>query len=38
MTSEGTEVPATDVSVYQAIYDRRMAWKYEDTPVSSEVI
>ena len=26
-------VPATDVSVYQALYQRRMAWQFKDEAV-----
>ena len=38
MTSDQTSVPVTDVSIYQAIYGRRMAWKYKDQPVPREVL
>jgi nitroreductase len=38
MTSDQSVVPTTKISVYQAIYRRRMAWKYKDAPVSREVI
>lgn len=31
-------VPGTDVSVYQAMYRRRMAWKFKDEPVSNETL
>ena len=31
-------IPATDVSVYQALYGRRMAWRYKDEPVSKDAL
>ena len=31
-------IPATGVSVYQALYGRRMAWRFKDTPVSREAV
>ena len=38
MTIDQTPVPATDVSVYEAIYRRRMAWKFADQPVPKEAL
>jgi nitroreductase len=35
---DGVEIPDADVSVYQAIYRRRMAWRFKDTPVDQETI
>ncbi len=35
---DAVEIPDTDLSVYQAIYRRRMAWRFKDLPVSREVI
>lgn len=32
------EIPHTDLSVYRAIYRRRMAWRFKDLPVSREII
>ena len=31
-------IPATDVSVYEALYGRRMAWRYKDEPVPKEAL
>ena len=31
-------VPQTNVSVYEALYGRRMAWKFKDTPVPREAL
>jgi len=33
ITTEQAVIPHTQVSVYQALYDRRMAWKFKDKPV-----
>ena len=38
LTPEEVTIPGSDLSVYQAIYRRRMAWRFKDTPVSPEVI
>ena len=38
LTPDTVVVPETDLSVYQAIYQRRMAWRFKDTPVSRETI
>ena len=38
MLREQAAVPTTDTNVYQAIYNRRMAWKYKDDPVPREVL
>jgi nitroreductase len=38
ITPDSVDVPATDLSVYQAIYRRRMAWRFKDTPVAREVV
>ena len=35
---DGVEIPEADVSVYEAIYRRRMAWRFKDTPVDREVV
>ena len=32
------DIPFSDTSVYQAVYNRRMAWKYKDEPVPRETI
>lgn len=31
-------IPVTKVSVYEALYQRRMAWEFKDAPVSRETI
>jgi nitroreductase len=31
-------IPSASVSIYQALYGRRMAWKFKDEPVSREAI
>src|SRR5918992_2234717 len=38
ITIEQAIIPSTQVSVYQALYDRRMAWKFKDEPVTREAI
>jgi nitroreductase len=38
ITTEQAVIPRTQVSIYQALYDRRMAWKFKDEPVSREAI
>ena len=38
LTPDSVDIPATDFSVYQAIYQRRMAWRFRDDPVDREVI
>ena len=35
---DAIEIPETDTSVYEAIYRRRMAWRFKDEPVSREVV
>ena len=34
--SDATVAPTADMSVYEAIYRRRSAWKYKDNPVARE--
>jgi nitroreductase len=38
ITTEQAVIPRTQVSIYQALYDSRMAWKFKDEPVSREAI
>jgi nitroreductase len=38
ITTEQAVIPHTQVSVYQALYYRRMAWKFKDEPVPRESI
>jgi nitroreductase len=38
ITAEQAVIPSTQVSVYQALYGRRMAWKFQDEPVPREAI
>src|ERR671914_332070 len=38
ITTEQAVIPRTRVSVYQALYDRRMAWKFKDEPVPREAV
>ena len=38
ITPDSVSIPANDLSVYEAIYRRRMAWRFKDTPVDREAI
>ena len=38
LTPDSVEIPNTSVTVYEAIYRRRMAWRFKDLPVEREVI
>ena len=38
LTPDSVNIPANDLSVYEAIYRRRMAWRFKDTPVDREAI
>ena len=38
VTPDSVNIPANDLSVYEAIYRRRMAWRFKDTPVAREAI
>ena len=38
MSSDSVGIPHTHLSVYEAIYRRRMAWRFQDTPVDREAI
>ena len=38
ITAEQAVIPSTQVSVYQALYGRRMAWKFKDEPVPREAV
>jgi nitroreductase len=38
IAAEQVIIPGTSVSVYQALYGRRMAWKFKDEPVPREAI
>ena len=38
LTPDTVGIPATDLTVYEAIYRRRMAWRFKDTPVDREAI
>ena len=38
LTPDSVSIPANDLSVYEAIYRRRMAWRFKDTPVDREAI
>jgi nitroreductase len=38
IAAEQAVIPSASVSVYQALYGRRMAWKFKDAPVSREAI
>ena len=38
VTNDQVAIPTTTVSVYQALYGRRMAWRYRDQPVSKEAL
>ncbi len=38
LTVDQLTVPGTDVSVYQALYQRRMAWKFKDAAVPKAAV
>jgi nitroreductase len=38
IAAEEATIPSTEVSVYQALYSRRMAWKFKGEPVPREAI
>ena len=38
LTIDEVTVPVTDVSIYQALYGRRMAWRYKDEAVPKEAL
>ena len=35
---DAIDVPKTDVNVYQALYGRRMAWKFKDQKVDRAAV
>ena len=35
---DAISIPQTDVNVYQALYGRRMAWKFKDQKVDREAV
>jgi nitroreductase len=37
-TSDTTFIPATDVTVYEALYQRRMAWRFKEQAVPDEAL
>ena len=38
LTPDSVSIPANDLSVYETIYRRRMAWRFKDSPVDREAI
>jgi nitroreductase len=38
IAAEEAIIPSTEVSIYQALYSRRMAWKFKDEPVPREAM
>ena len=38
LTPDSVSIPVNDLPVYEAIYRRRMAWRFKDTPVDRETI
>jgi nitroreductase len=38
IAAEEAIIPSTEVSIYRALYTRRMAWKFKDEPVPREAI
>ena len=38
MTMDNVTIPVTNVSVYEALYRRRMAWQFKDEPVPRETV
>jgi nitroreductase len=38
IAAEDAIIPSTEVSIYRALYTRRMAWKFKDEPVPREAI
>jgi len=38
ITKDQVAIPETDVSVYEALYRRSMAWRFKDDPVAKEAV
>ena len=38
MSLDEVEIPVTDVSIYEALYRRRMSWRFKDEPVQREAV
>ena len=38
LSADQVTIPDTNVSVYQALYRRRMAWRFTNEPVSREAV
>ena len=32
------DIPVTDVSIYEALYRRRMSWRFQDEPIQREAV
>ena len=38
LSSTSATIPDTKVTVYEALFRRRMSWDFKDTPISKEVV
>jgi len=38
MSIDEVDIPATDVSIYEALYRRRMSWRFKDEPIQRETV
>ena len=38
LSRNGLDIPATNVSIYEALYQRRMAWRFTNAPVPKDAI
>ncbi len=38
MSIDEVDIPVTNVSIYEALYRRRMSWSFKDEPIQSEAV
>ena len=38
MSIDEADIPVTDVSIYEALYRRRMSWSFKDEPLQREAV
>ena len=38
MSIDEVDIPVTDVNIYQALYRRRMSWRFKDEPIQREAV
>ena len=38
MSIDAVDIPVTDVSIYAALYRRRMSWRFKDEPLQREAV